>query len=164
MNFDSNGNLIPYDILKTSYRNLKYHFVECFPLSKTRKTINAGHTQYITDIFNEIIDEWIQWIDGSFTTQKIDPNDVDVLNILEWTDSLNDKAEQFNKFMTLHGSKDLYSVDGYFVFKYNASDERHEYYQDRINYWKELFSQDRSGHPKGFVQLNISDSALIEIL
>jgi hypothetical protein len=97
------------------------------------------------------IGNFYQWIDGSFTTQKPYPRDIDLVNFV---DSIFYRKFE-NKLATL--SKDMkynYRLDVYFepIFpdnhflsastRYNKAD------------WKLLYERDRQFRRKGFIQIN----------
>src|SRR5437588_12114043 len=53
-------------------------YVQNFPLSSTRSSIMDG----LTAVTTRLVKSWVVgelWVDGSFVTEKIDPDDADVV-------------------------------------------------------------------------------------
>lgn len=82
--FDKNGNIIPYDLHQISISELEEEFVNPFPNSTTRKDIYDGHSNYIIELVNVLESNFSQWLDGSFVTKKLNPNDIDVVNFVHF--------------------------------------------------------------------------------
>lgn len=85
INFDTNGNVIPYEILEVS----KKEFIDTFIFNRHRWGMYA---EYIT--FCRLLEEmgaknYFQLIDGSFTTKKEYPKDIDIVTFVD--------ADFFNK-------------------------------------------------------------------
>jgi hypothetical protein len=53
------------------------------------------------------------------------------------------------------GSGERYLIDGHLIPIYDEKDVRHENTLLRMEYFKNLFGEDREGNPKGFVELKI---------
>ena len=56
--------------------------VKAFPKSRTRGSIWAGYLQLCDDLLT-IINGCEHWLDGSFTTSKLDPGDLDLLVVAD---------------------------------------------------------------------------------
>lgn len=154
--FDKHGNLIPYDLHQISISELEEEFVNPFPNSTTRKDIIDGHSNYVIDLFQVLESNFFQWLDGSFVTQKIDPNDIDVVNFVHYSELTNDKVNLLRRFLTHIGNpKEEYMVDGFLVPVYDSADPRYAFTQDRYNYWRTFLGKDRESKPKGLLHLNI---------
>ena len=61
---------------KMSVEELKALVVDSFPLSKRRAELWANFLSLVDQLKNEGLGGTI-WVDGSFLTEKVDPNDVD---------------------------------------------------------------------------------------
>jgi hypothetical protein len=153
--FDSNGNPHPYEVVNVSYTYFKTTYVESFIGSDTRSAICRSYETYI-DHFRQIIDnEFTHWLGGSFTTTKVDPNDIDVVNLVTFTEEVNGKIHLLLRFLTNGGSKDTYSVDGYCVPLYPESDPRYEFTKQQLQYWSDWFGHDRVKRPKAIIEISI---------
>lgn len=154
--FDNNGNPKPLGLTDLELDDFKSVFVEKFNGSETREEIFDSYSEYITDFQNEIVKDFKNWINGSFTTTKKNPNDIDIVNLVDHSEDLNSKTESLVKFLTQGGSKDNYLVDSYFVPIYPKDDPRYAQTEHWINYWQTWFGKDRQGREKGIIQLSFS--------
>ncbi len=148
INFDKYGNPQPSGVREFSMEELKTVFVNGFPNSKTRTPIYEGFENYNRDFKNQIYDNFVQWLNGSFTTSKENPNDIDLVNMVEFSDELNTKQAILGNFLTVGGSKDTYLVDGYFVPIYKKDDPRYMVTEQHLSYWADWFGHDREKRPK----------------
>src|SRR3990167_10490744 len=102
------------------------------------------------------------WIDGSFLTEKIDPEDVDFalrmthdfvsscsksqFGVIEWITDLSQK----------NLIKSEYSCDSYAFVEFSASHVLFAAGQKRREYWEDLFGHGRNGDPKGIAVLPLN--------
>jgi len=154
--FDGYGNPKPYELIEMEMADFKTVFVDRFQNSQTRQTIFEKYNQFITDFRTEIVQEFKNWVNGSYTTIKENPNDIDIVSLVMYSDDLNTKYHLLKKFLTEGGSKKQYLVDGYFIPLYPENDPRYTITQYWINYWTNWFGMDRQGRPKGIIQLSFS--------
>ena len=153
VDFDSNGNLIPYDKLKFDLEILKQTFVNDFPSSSTRQQLFEGLNRYRNEFFEEVNSNFIQWIGGSFVTKKLDPLDIDLANLIPFNEKMDLDIERLIPFLTVGGSVDVYGIDGYLIPIYESGDERFENTQLRLKYFNDWFGHDRNDNQKGFVEI-----------
>lgn len=99
---------------------------------------------------------WKIWIDGSFVTNKMNPNDIDLVNILEFSGVLGKNNEKIKQFFA-DVAKTKYDVDAYLVFVYEENDNRFEDTFDSLLYWKDFFGSDKNNLPKGLIEINIEN-------
>ena len=99
-----------------------------------------------------------QWIDGSFVTKKLNPNDIDVVSFFDYVDFFN-KKELIESRLKKWGVQDFYpKVDAYAAIFFPQDHESHAFYRSDYAYWFNLFnrtSKNRAGqvYSKGFIQL-----------
>ena len=154
-NFDARGNLYPYEIIRIeSLGEFEQTFVMAFPLSATRFSIYTGLLEYIQALGDVLMQvgytgSWKLWINGSFTTNKLSPNDVDVLSLLDDDAVLR---QQKNRFEPLFGQNafQTYKTDAYFLLNTGTTQS-----QELIAYWTDQFGTDRNGAKKGIIELVI---------
>ena len=152
--FDNYGNLKPYSIVKLTYDECKIIFVDNFPTSSTRSGNWNDFIRFHDDI-EEISKYTVKhWIDGSFVTNKENPNDIDVVSFVN-PNNLTESLQQFdmNKSDPLGYVKKQYNVDNYIILDLTPS---HPYYakiEEQIEYWKKWFGTDRDNNPKGMVEV-----------
>jgi len=131
-------------------------FVERFTNSDTRSNLFDRYC-----VFNALLAElmpegYTQWIDGSFVSQKQNPNDIDVVTFVD-ADLYNRHEKQFDALRDWRNQKPK-TVDGFFV-RYYPEDHR---YRVRYDYdcvdWLNTFGtwKDRTlkTHDKGFITIN----------
>ena len=83
LEFDRQGYLKPYEKIGMTLEEFQVFFVDNFPQSKTRALIFEQYLQFIEDFKQNITLEFEHWLDGSFLTQKLHPNDLDFVMLLD---------------------------------------------------------------------------------
>ncbi|WP_428660284.1 DUF6932 family protein [Runella sp.] len=83
MKFDEYGYLMPYDIIPADLVVFKQVFVNGFPNSITRTVIFYEYEQYLLRIQQIINGPFYQWVDGSFTSQKLNSHDIDIVTFVD---------------------------------------------------------------------------------
>ncbi|GAB2599306.1 DUF6932 family protein [Spirosoma areae] len=92
LEYDLNGYLKPYDPIPLSINLFEEEFVQNFSPSTTRRRLFDTYLAYNARLTELLPAGFKQWIDGSFVTRKVDPNDFDVLTFIP-----NQIHEQFEK-------------------------------------------------------------------
>jgi hypothetical protein len=155
--FGQDGNL-PRGIHKPTVSEFKSRFVENFDSSITRIDIFNGYKTYCEDLLQLNV-AMIQWVDGSFTTNKIDPNDIDIvthldalkINSIQMVDKVGRLSKNRNQL------KSKYKCDPYAIPIYP---QNHQLYNETIkwlDYWQNCFGKDRSKNPKGIIEFELTD-------
>jgi hypothetical protein len=152
LNFDSNGNIKPYEIIDIKIEDVKTNFVDKYPKSKTRKDIFEGYIRYNNDFFSVVNASWYQLINGSYTTKKENPIDIDLVNFIDFSILSN----KLLPFLVENGSKDTYMVDGYLVPIVKENDPRYSIVKHNIDYWENWFGRDRQRNKKGVLKIEIN--------
>lgn len=128
--------------------DLDKHFLAGFPDSETRGTLLNNLKAYINHLKSVGVHFEI-WLDGSFTTSKINPNDVDMV-ILAPSADLNglapDKQETLYKLLQRDTIKQRLLCDVFFCVSDN---------QSQRSYWRGWFGFDRNEQPKGIVCIEV---------
>jgi hypothetical protein len=158
MEFDELGFLSPYKLIETDLETFESVFVSNFKNSDTRKKVFQNYLSYIHDFKNQISNNFYQWIDGSFVTSKLNPNDIDIVTFL--------KAENYEsnllKLADFQGIKLKIEqkLDCYFVKEYPIEHKNYEIitHYDSVE-WFHLFSKSRvqrngKRYSKGIIQIN----------
>ena len=154
--FDDRGNLSPYQlILVNELSKFEQFFVNNFPFSTTRNVIYSGLLLYLSDFGNTLRQLkypglWKVWLNGSFTTNKIIPADIDIVNVLADDTALRSNKYSFEPFFARNARK-TYGVDAYFLLV-NESNQAKEL----LTYWQNWLGTDRFGFSKGIVELTIN--------
>lgn len=153
MDFDIQGNLKPYDIIYCDWSTFKAEFVDAFPRSSTRRVIFENFSAYMEKLVTVIGRGFHQWIDGSFVTRKLNPNDIDFVTFVN--------AKTFSRNEYILGDLREYSreqslrLDGYLVKDY-PTDHNHFFrsYLDSKQWMHQFVRDSRKGQSKGFIQLD----------
>lgn len=162
LNYNAYGNLEGGIIKGRTIEDVKKYLVEDFPNSLTRKRNFEGLTNLLEKFdeinLNQFIDKF--WIDGSFTTLKPDPNDIDLVfflsgeeNKIRITNEIVNDSKQLKEF-----SEQFY-CDTYFILdKDTISDEHPEakrHFDMLKKYWMGQFGYDRNENPKGIIEIDM---------
>ena len=153
--FDKHGNPQPPGVIAYSIDEFKSTFVDSFIESEIRAKIFRNYEQYLQELKALVVDEFKQWINGSYTTTKLNPNDIDLVNVIPYTEALNQKYDLVLNFLTIGGSKDNYLIDDYLIQVYPEDDPRTTLTQQQLDYWSDWFSHDRQGRAKALIEIII---------
>lgn len=123
--------------------NLEDIFVSPFNGSATRPELISRFKSYIREL-KEIGIKFEVWVDGSFSTEKTDPNDIDIA-VFASSEELNQlPPEKQNKIGLLLGEHDIvkarYNCDVYF----SPLEDK-----EMRSYWRGWFGFSRNENPKG---------------
>ena len=161
MEFDNSGYLFPYKVIETDLETFESIFVSNFESSNTRKKLFQNYLSYIYDFKNQISENFYQWIDGSFVTSKLNPNDIDIVTFLK-ANIYQDKTSKLFDFQGEKLKKEQ-KLDCYFVKEYPVDHKNYEIitHLDSL-YWLDSFSKaklkpnERIGkrHSKGIIKIN----------
>ena len=97
--FDENGNL-PLGCYKPTFEEFEERFVKNFTKKKHRNKLLIKYQQYCKR-FSTIL--MITWIDGSYTTKKTRPNDIDI--------TVHYDALKFNDIRAIPNSEKMDFID-----------------------------------------------------
>lgn len=126
--------------------------VDRFPDSITRQRILANLETLIVQVNQQAISGDI-WIDGSFLTEKLNPDDVDIALVVQGTTLRSFSAPQ-RKFFDEFSDKRLY--DDYKLDSYGIAIEAGTVAGDyAYAYWLRQFGFSRSDVPKGIVRVSV---------
>ena len=141
--FDANGYLKPYDIIETDLA----HFERTFVTTTVRRMIFAEYLQFNAALKSLVDAPFDQWLDGSFTTRKPLPFDIDVVTFVDF-DIFFKKKLQLERLKV-----QFVKVDAHFEAAYPPTHPR--FYRTAFEqlYWKSVYQTDRFGRQKGFIHL-----------
>lgn len=152
MDFNENG-LLPAGFHTYTFPDFKTDFVTSFPSSQSREPIFSRLELFAEFIFNNFQPKEF-WIDGSFATAKVNPNDADLILFLSYEDA--------RKISPMWGSirQNFQSLDMYFgiaptedLQKRVSSTDFYAAINNR-NYWRGQFGFDRQDNPKGIIRID----------
>jgi hypothetical protein len=143
--FDTNGYLSPNKIFEID----KSVFETTFVYNDHRKALYKELQSFNEEIRRFINSPLKLWIDGSFTTQKELPKDIDFVTFVN--------AEPFfyyqNRFDTLAEKYKWRGLDIYYLAVYPFSHRFRFQTEYEQNDWIKVYGFDRFGIKKGFIQL-----------
>lgn len=157
MKFNEDGYLDPgfHDI---DLQDINEKFVDNFKESITRQDIIKGYIRFMKDLKECGVDNFECWIDGSFSTNKTNPNDIDMVLVIDRgiiEKIPMDKQGQLLKLLTPDLARIEYKCDAYILAKVDNKHEDYNKYELQKNYWKSQFGTDRNSIPKGMLRINI---------
>lgn len=152
LNFDEDGNLMPYKMIEVDVDTLEHYFVTAFPNSTTRKRLFENYLRYLYRFQDEVFPFFEQWIDGSFVTQKENPNDIDLVTFLDYEVFEKRGDAVLDKFWSF--SLEDEGIDSYIAKQYPST---HKFYKKTLSsekYWLKLYGSNRAETMyKGFIKI-----------
>ena len=152
LNFNENGYLSPFEAIATEVSTAK----SAFTFNEHRGVIWSYFEGFALELQNMLQMPFSIWVNGSFTTQKAPPNDLDCVVFIDF-----EVYETHKKALFLLQSKyEIMNIDSYLVIKYPQNHSKYSIYQLDKQDWFYLFGNTKrdvySGlsYSKGFLQLN----------
>ncbi|GAB5555726.1 MAG: hypothetical protein Sapg2KO_53170 [Saprospiraceae bacterium] len=139
--YTGKGYITPPERQELSLEEFYLHFVEAFPDSDTREKLFSGYFKYISDFQNEIVEDFTQWIGGSFSSKKLNPRDIDLVTILPF-ETFETKSELIEKKFR-KSAKSVYGVDAYIVSSYPEEHQKYPLFHGNLVYWDNQFTKTR---------------------
>ena len=106
-------------------------------------------------LFDFLFLHFIYWLDGSFTSKKENPNDLDFVSFIDYR-IYEQKEEQIFRIVEKYG---YLKLDNYISQIFPLQHLRHEETNHYQQYWTDLFSSSRrdpktnSQSPRGFIKI-----------
>lgn len=138
--------ILPPGLHEVGVSEIDNHFASEFPDSITRLKLIAGFRLFI-DTLKQFGISFEIWIDGSFTTNKTNPNDIDLV-VFSSANSINQldtiKKQDLLSLFDRQETKRKFGLDAFF----STSEE-----QNARSYWRGWFGFDRNEKPKGIAKV-----------
>lgn len=137
-------------------------FVSPFPASVTRHVVFAGYEKHRSELETLKIDIE-QFIDGSFTTSKVDPGDVDLVCFADAhiIDSLPpEKQDELLQLVRGPATRATHHCDAYFCATLPDTDPLFSKMRAQRKYWMGEFGFDRLDKPKGIVRSQLNQGEM----
>ena len=138
--------ILEFGLHDISESDLGNYFLSDFPTSVTRPQLINNLKHYLVAVRSVGV-KFEVWIDGSFTTEKIDLNDIDLVMFAanDDFDRLPEYLRKFARALVDNTSIRLkYRLDVFFA-DLNDIDKR--------NYWRGWYGFDREENPKGIARI-----------
>lgn len=152
--FDDAGNL-PAGVHDATIDEVRQHLVETFEGSLTRRVIFEWWRQHRAALL-EVVPVSEQWLGGSFASSKPDPNDMDLVIVLDgptYDDLPRQRQLLLLPLVAGNYTEEIWQCDTYPVLSYPEGHPGRDAYLVAFERWQEHFGHDRQGQPRGFVRV-----------
>ncbi|AXI39433.1 hypothetical protein CX649_07150 [Bacillaceae bacterium ZC4] len=163
MHFDEHGNLNGGIIKGLTMEDVEKYFVKEFPDSNTRKRNFEGFQHFLNFLESIHVIQKVSkiWLDGSFLTNKNDPNDIDMVLYLNprqdylpfVNEFLKNCADKIHTIGRQFYCDAYFSVDDSLIPTEHHEAKRHFDYQRK--YWMGQFGFDRQERSKGIIEISL---------
>jgi hypothetical protein len=157
--FDEHGNL-PAGFADWTLEDVRERLVDAFPTSQSRPVILAGYLRLRSEMQTLATADAQHWIDGSFSTAKPEPGDLDLLTVIDkdHVDSLEPAQQQaLAELVAGPNTKATHHCDSYFLPSVPESHPMFATLRAQRKYWMGEFGFDREDRPKGIVRVPVMD-------
>lgn len=160
--FDIRGNLRPYMRIKLDVQHFKSAFIDSFDEDSTRYDLFDRYLGYTENFRNKVTGNFTQWVNGSFVTNKKNPNDVDFVNLVNFS-VVEEKEDLIRREFIRNDALKKYGLDAFLLIVYPEDHKLSIYTKSDILYWNDWFTKsrkDKSGkrYPKGYVELEFREN------
>jgi len=157
LEFDNKGYLIPYEKIEVSLPQFEEFFVKSFSPESSRHGIFENYKKFIYDFSKEVSPNFTHWVDGSFVTNKMNPNDIDFTTLIQHQTYKSNRELIDSKFR-LKGGKTNYNVDAYTVEVLPEEHKKYSICKIDLVYWDNWFSKTKKNwakksFPKGYIEI-----------
>jgi len=168
MTFNDQGFLIPSGPNNISIKELDFLFTDSqFENSETRPILKENLAIYLRKISTVHLANFTLWIDGSFVSVKLNPNDIDAVLEINWSQNLSfeiTRNQTIWKYLVAFskanksGSFQEFKIDAYLLIQYPEGHSRRKLFTMEKEYWENWFSNDdRSKAKKGFIKIEMAN-------
>lgn len=159
--FDENGYL-PRGCYEPTIEEIEERFHKEFPDSNTRSNIFKGYVNYSIQVCDSIKAANKQLINGSFTTIKKNPSDIDLLLIID-SESFNiDENRILTRFLNNNFILEMFNCHTFALMKYPKNKpELYKKYLKKKAYWLDCWGSDRVDTPKGLVKVQMEKTSFL---
>lgn len=155
--FNSRGYITPADAVEVDFET----FEQIFVFNDHRKLIFDEYQNFLAVLKKLDIGTFFQWLNGSFTTKKPNPNDIDIVTFINFADY--ERLDKVLREIKLD-FRSRKKVDCYFVITYPENHSNFLNYQaDKLQFFHD-FTHDvkrerqlNTKLPKGLIQINFDN-------
>jgi hypothetical protein len=147
---------------RMSMADIRRLCVDNFPLSTTRAGLMDGLEAVVTTLVDAGIVGDL-WINGSFTTEKIDPKDTDVVLHVDGHSMYECGTQQQRRvidWIIINLKESEFRCDSYHLFTYHAPHSLVDYGEWDRAYWMRQFGFSREHEQKGIAIVSIPSGAI----
>lgn len=155
--FTQEGYLTPVGKITTDLPTLERVFVTDFPTSVTRPRLWANYKAFLERFRQKVTGNFVQWLNGSFVTQKENPKDIDLVTFMDYTIHEEMEAQQrLEEFWTYNLEEK--GLDSYLLGVYPEGHALYPNYQEKLQYWQILYTNAKINNQpvaniKGYVEV-----------
>lgn len=147
---------LPIGAHHTDVAEVEARLVDAFSGSVRRRPLNDGWRRRRDEISRLVpIDR--EWVNGSFTTLKQDPGDIDVVCFVDHDAILRlkvpDRMRLFDLTTNNLTTRRVYGCDSYLVAVVPHGHPLRPVYDGRVGYWDRWWSHDRLGVERGYLEV-----------
>ena len=152
LQFDNTGFLIPAEPIESNLIDFESNFV----FNERRTRLFNVYLDFLEELQRMKIGNYFQWIDGSFTTQKPFPNDIDIVSFVDF----DFHKMRLSRLYALKNQYKLRGIDAYYEPFYPKNHILESTNSWQRDYWKDVYNrtrpigQQKKIFSKGFIQLN----------
>jgi len=159
--FDIRGNLKPYERIKLDVQDFKSTFLDSFDEDSTRHDLYDRHLDYIENFRDKVTGNFTQWINGSFVTNKKNPNDIDFVSLVDFSVAI-EREDIIRREFIRNDALKRYGLDAYLLIVYPEDHKLRNHTKLDILYWNDWFTKSRKDkrgkrYPKGYVELEFKE-------
>lgn len=159
--FDIRGNLKPYERIKLDAREFKSTFVDSFDEDSTRYDLFDKYLDHTENFKDKVTGNFNQWVNGSFVTNKKNPNDIDFVSLVDFPVA-KEKEDIIRREFIRNDALKKYGLDAYLLIVYSEDHKLRNLTKSDILYWNDWFTKSRKDkrgkrYPKGYVELEFKE-------
>jgi hypothetical protein len=145
LKFDNYGYLTPYEPIPSTLEEIERHLT----YNIRRQSLFKALIKFVDDLKKMDVGSFTLWVNGSFTTTKKYPKDIDLVAFLPF-----DKIK-LNKKDIQELAKNYYPfIEVFYEPIYPIGHQLEINNIENQTYWKGVFGFDRKGFDKGIIELN----------
>lgn len=160
LTFAPEGYLTPVGKHTIDLPTFEQVFVTAFPNSVTRPRLWANYQAFIKQFEQKVTRNFVQWINGSFVTQKENPNDIDFVTFIDYSIFEPLEAQQrLEDFWSYN--LEAQGLDSYLLGVYPPEHADYPIYQYHLKNWQIKYTNAKVNdepveNQKGYVELIFS--------
>jgi hypothetical protein len=154
--FNDKGYIMPADVIETDLPT----FEQIFLFNDHRRNIFQEYTVFLNSLKDLGIYSFYQWLNGSFTTLKPNPNDLDVVTFIDFMQYQKHETALYNLKQAFKNRR----IDSYFVAVYPEKHDDYSLFQNYdYDFWHK-FTRDfkreirlKTPLKKGFIKIHFDN-------
>jgi hypothetical protein len=145
LKFDDYGYLTPYEPIPSTLEDIERHLT----YNIRRQTLFSALSKFIDELKKLDVYPIIMWVNGSFTTTKKYPKDIDLVVFLPF-----DKLKSNTKDLQILAKSNDPLIEVFYEPIYPSGHQLDVTNVENQSYWQGVFGFDRKGFDKGIIELN----------